>query len=184
MELRLQSAVHDWRSVMNLYKFHTKPNQLDGYEQRADVPDIAYEMVWDIPTDKRSRYEKVIAKDPRTAYLYATGMARGRWPVGEDAISSSPEYAYKYALYVIDARWPEGEPAIATDPGWAYKYAIMVIGGRWIEAEPVIATEARWAYGYFVSVIKSRWPEAEPIILADETYGPKYRDWFMNGDQS
>jgi len=71
--------------------------------------------------------EAEIAKDPRSAYRYASHVIKGRWPEGEKAIAKDPESAFLYARDAIKGRWPEAEAAIAKDPGWAYLYAKDVI---------------------------------------------------------
>ena len=107
---------------MNLYALHTNPEQLEGYENRLRVPELAYEY------GRRHGFKdelvSVVAKDTKYAYQYAFDVIRGRFPEGEAAIAKDPDWAYKYARGVIGGRWPEGEAAIAKDPYWAVKYEI------------------------------------------------------------
>ncbi len=104
---------------MNLYKYHSNPEQLDGYKKRAfRVPELAY----DLAKEKGKRV-----------------------PEAEPAIMQDPSWAYRYALGVIGDRWPEAEPVIKQDPEMAYWHARFVIGDRWPEAEPVIMKQpSRW----------------------------------------
>ena len=131
---------------MNLYKFHTNPEQLEGYENRLRIPMMAYEY----GTQHGFTDELVssVAKHPELAFKYARNIIESRFPEGEAAIATDPELAFEYAWEIIEGRFPEGEAAIATDPRWAYYYASHIIKGRWPEVEPVIATDPRWA-GYY-----------------------------------
>ena len=131
---------------MNLYKFHTNPEQLDGYENRLRVPMMAYEY-----GDKHGfagELVSAVAKDPQWAYKYARFVIKGRFPEGEATIATDPGRAYEYADYVINGRFPEAEAAIATSPTWAYHYAKYVIKDRWPEGEAAIAKTPKWASGY------------------------------------
>ena len=55
---------------MNLYNFHTNPEQLEGYKNRLRVPKLAYE--------------------------YARDDIKGRWPEAEDMIAKDPSWARYY----------------------------------------------------------------------------------------
>ena len=131
---------------MNLYKFHTKPGQLSGYENRLRIPSLAYEY------GRRHGFTdelvSAIATDPESAYHYARRVIEDRWPEGEAAIAENPKTAYFYARNVIKGRWPEGEAAIAKDTTYAYEYALSVIKGRWPEGEAAIAKKPTWARAY------------------------------------
>ena len=136
---------------MNLYKYFTHPEQLDGYENRIRIPDIAYraaengEITWE-------QAEPYIMKDPRSAC----------WN----------------ALVVLKHRWPEAEQYIVKDPWWTYWYAYNILKHRWPEAEPYIMKDPRSAYLYVFRVIKRRWPKAEPHIMKDLKRWNKYKRAF------
>ena len=105
---------------MNLYDFHTNPEQLEGYENRLRVPMFAYEY------GRRHGFTdelvSAVAKHPKSAFEYAWEIIEGRFPEGEAVIATDPQYAYWYAKNVIKDRWPEAEPVIAKDPDWARAY--------------------------------------------------------------
>jgi hypothetical protein len=139
-------------SEMDLYKYHSNPETLPGYEKRhLIVPELAYETLKSgqplTPEDKQLA-ERAIAKDPERACYYATNVIEGRFPEGEAAIAKDPEWAYNYAENVIKRRWPEGEAAISKNPMWAYWYARYVIEGRWPKGEAAIATDLEYATQY------------------------------------
>ena len=83
--------------MLNVYKYHTKPNQLDEYENR-------------------------VAIIPELAYYYARDIIKGIWPEAEPYIMKDPHYAYYYALYRIEGRWEAAEPYIMKDEYWWNKY--------------------------------------------------------------
>jgi hypothetical protein len=139
-------------SEMDLYKYHSNPEQLKGYEKRhLIVPELAYDTLSSgqklTPEDKQLAL-KAIARDPEIAFDYATDVIEGRFPQGEAAIAKNPELAYYYARDVIEGRWPEGEAAIAKDPVWACYYARYVIKGRFPEGEAAIAKNSEYATQY------------------------------------
>ena len=118
---------------VNLYKYHTNPEELDRYSERED---IVPELVWDQVRKGKKLNQKqlaALAKSPKYAYQYAEGVINGRFPEGEKAIASEPYYAYFYAKDVIKGRFPEGEKAIASNSDSAYFYAKDVINGRFPE---------------------------------------------------
>ena len=59
---------------MNLYKYHTNPEQLDGYENRLRVPRFAYE--YGVENGFTDELVSVIATDPQWAseYEHAFGV--------------------------------------------------------------------------------------------------------------
>ena len=59
--------------------------------------------------------EKVITKEPESAYLYASNILNRAWPEAEPYIMKDPFLAYKYARLVLKKRWPEAEPFIYKD---------------------------------------------------------------------
>jgi hypothetical protein len=155
-------------SEMDLYKYHSNPEQLKGYEKRhLIVPELAYETLKSgkklSPEDKQLAL-KAIAKDPWMVYKYATEVIKGRFPEGEVAIAKSPKWAYYYATDVIKRRFPEGEVVISKDPYYAYYYATDVIKRRFPEGEVVISKDPYYAYSYAINVIKGRFPEGEAAI--------------------
>lgn len=137
---------------MNLYKYHSKPEVLDGYEDRIyRVPEMAL------------------------AYAKKRGL---RVPEAEEAIMRSPRYSYYYTRDIIRGRWLEAEPVIKKSPFWAYRYSRDVIYRRWTEAEPYIMQEPLWAYWYAKDVIGGRWLEAESYIEQDESVWNDYKRYF------
>ena len=70
--------------------------------------------------------ENSIKKDLWSAYWYAHGVLKQRWPEGEDVIKKDPRSAYIYAADVVKQRWPEGEDVIKKDPDWWSKYQKLI----------------------------------------------------------
>ena len=138
--------------MLNLYKYHTKPEKLDQYENRLTIV-------------------------PELAYKYAVETNQ-RFEAGERAIMKDPYYAYLYALNIIEGRWREAEPYIMKDPDYAIQYARDIIKGRWPEAEPYIMNNPYYAYWYARDIIKGRWPEAEPYIMKTNFYWDNYKNRF------
>ena len=64
--------------MMNLYKLHTNPEQLYGYDRRIEIPEFAWEMTDD---KQRKKMASVWIRDAKTAVWYAfhylKKMARG-----------------------------------------------------------------------------------------------------------
>ncbi|RWZ84368.1 MAG: hypothetical protein EO766_17260 [Hydrotalea sp. AMD] len=99
-------------SMLNLYKFHSQPQNLDHYnDQDSIIPNLAL---------KKSLYN------------------RGRSPDLEPVILKDTKCAFDYARKVIRDRWPEAEPRIMKDPYAALGYAETILKDRWYEAEPYI----------------------------------------------
>ena len=129
-------------------------------------------------------------------YRYASKRRRldKRWPEAEPYIKKDPRYAFIYASGIINKgkylgiRWPAAEPYIKKDPKYAYMYTYYVInkseglGERWPEAEPYIMRSPEHAYMYTYNVINkgkklgNRWREAEPDIIKDPDYAIFYAD--------
>jgi hypothetical protein len=72
---------------MNLYNYHSNPEQLHGYEQAHEsVPIIIWEKYKKNPEELRKR-EDILAQDPEYSYRYARDVLNGPFPKGEDAIA-------------------------------------------------------------------------------------------------
>lgn len=191
--------------MLNLYKKHTNPKKLFGYAKAYEtIPELAWARF--SSKTERWRREKVWAKDPKFAYLYAKEVLHKRWPaveptiatsaawscsyaidvlgyeqrflLGEPAIAASPENAFKYALHKIRGAWPPGEPAILTDPEFAYKYAKYVLGAPWPKAENTIAQDSHYALLYAKNVLNNRFPLGEPAIKNDKWAKDSYELYF------
>jgi len=102
---------------MNIYKYFTRPEQLDGYENRFRIPSLAYEAAQNGEITWKQA-EPYIMKDPELAYLYAFGNLNHRWPEAEPYIMKNPWWAYWYAHDILKRRWPEAEPYIMKNPWW------------------------------------------------------------------
>jgi hypothetical protein len=143
--------LRDLFEAMDLYKYHSNPEKLHGYDKKhMATPEMAFGALKSgkLNAQQKKEAESVVATDPEYAYLYARNVIQGRWPEAEPVIAKDPQWAYTYARYVIKGRWPEGEPAIAKKADRACLYARDVIKGRWPEAEPVIAKDPKWAKNY------------------------------------
>jgi len=92
---------------MNLFDLHPKPETLKGYQQRFQVPELAYEEAVKRAKGKKGQerrspdLEQVLVKDPVWAFMYARDVIKGRWPEAEPVIATSPEDTYYYGLYLI-----------------------------------------------------------------------------------
>jgi len=134
---------------MNFYKYFTRPEQLDGYENRFRIPGLAYQ---------------------------AAQTGEITWKQAEPYIMKDPKWAFRYALHILNHRWPEAEPYIMKDPWWAYGYARNALQCRWPEAEPYIMKDPWSAYLYARHVLKRRWPEAEQYIMKDPEWWDEYKE--------
>ena len=105
---------------MNLYDFHTNPEQLEGYENRLRVPMMAYE--YGTQHGFTDELVSAVAKHPKSAFEYAYYIIKGRFPEGEATIAKNPQWAFFYAAEIIEGRFPEGEAAMSKDPHWASRY--------------------------------------------------------------
>ena len=131
---------------MNLYKLHSNPEILDGFDQRTDVPEILEDLAW---TKQEPAIEQKIMKDPKLAYHYARRFFKGvGWPAAEKYIMKDPVAAYYYAKFVLEEPWPAAEKYIITDPLSASWYAIDVLKRRWPAAEDDIIEDGRWWNDY------------------------------------
>jgi hypothetical protein len=169
---------------MDLYKYHSNPETLPGYEKRhLIVPELAYKTLKlrkKLSSEDKQLALRAIAKSPNVAYYYATDVIKRRFPEGEVVISKHPYYAYNYAATVIKGRWPEGEAAISKDPEWACYYAENVIKGRFPEGEAAIAKSPNMAYYYATNVIEGRFPQGEAAIAMDPHFAKKYKSFLKD----
>jgi lambda repressor-like predicted transcriptional regulator len=147
---------------MNLYKLHSKPKTLDHHDQAFEkVPELVWQKYKGKPAELKKR-EKVLARDPKTAFYYAAYVLKKPWPAGEAAIAKDAGWAYEYADYVLKKPFPAGEAAIAKDTeGYAYLYAREVLKGRWPRGEAAIAKDPVWARPYAYYVLKLSETEAK-----------------------
>ena len=161
---------------MDLYKLHSNPETLDGFDQQSNVPEI----LRDLARSKQDlAIEQKIIKHPRFAYEYAEYVLDRRWPEAEKYIMKHPESAHRYANKFFKDGWPEAEQYIMTDPWPAYSYAKKFFKGvGWPEAEQYIMTDPTWAARYAIDVVERRWPEAEDDIIEDEEEWNEYTDTF------
>ena len=113
---------------MNLYKLHSKPEQLDGYEDKLYIPQFADEeikyLVRRNTTDEEASYIKpYIVKRPELSSLYIAFILNHKpWPEAEPYIMKNPEYAIWYATLVLKRRWVEAEKYIKQDAAAWKKY--------------------------------------------------------------
>ena len=146
---------------MNLYKFHSKPETLDHYDEAHEkVPKLVWEKYKNHPAELKKR-EKVLARDPKTAYLYAQSVLNGPFPAGEATIAKSAEYVHYYALQVLGKPFPAGEAAIAKSTKYAYFYTLYVLKKPFPAGEAAIAKDATYAYNYARNILKLSREEAQ-----------------------
>ena len=163
----------------DIFALHPDKEKAEKLKAKATEtnPKLAWEKYEDDINELKKR-EHLWAKDPETAYDYARGVIKGRWPKGEKAIASDAESAYYYAKYVIKGRWTKGEKALASDPQFAYYYAGEFIGDRWPAGEKAIASEPQFAYYYAREFIGDRWPEGEGAIVTSDKHAKAYAEEF------
>src|SRR6266851_3388301 len=156
---------------MNLYKFHSIPSRLIGYDVAFEqVPELAWEKYGRNIEELRKR-EYLWKHSAKCAFAYACNVIKRRFPEGEAVIATSAAYSYNYAMLVIKGQWlEEGEAAIATSAWDASSYACYIIKGRFPKGEVSITTSAQWSYYYVQDIIKGRFPEGEDIITKDPIY--------------
>jgi hypothetical protein len=126
--------------------------------------------------------EKVIAKDPHYAVLYAIEILHGeRFPEAEHFIVKDPENAFFYVREILHKRWPEAEPYIRLDGKYAPLYARDIIGKRWPEIEDDIlyGGDLDTIYDYAKNCVYGAWPEAEPLIAKDAKKSYQYAKFVL-----
>ena len=85
--------------MINLYKLHSKPKTLFGYDHVMQVPELAWIM-----TKDRHKLKSIWLQDPEYAYRYAL-LTKKPWPEAEPVIAQDAKYAFKYAE-LIKQRFP------------------------------------------------------------------------------
>ena len=163
--------------MINLFKLHSNPETLYGYDHIIQIPQMAWAMT---DVKQKRKMTDLWLKDPETAVRYATKVMEKRWPEAEPIIAKSAKYAYEYANF-FPGRFLEGEPAIATVPTFAYSYARHKIGGRWPEGEAAIATDPDEALNYADKIIKGPWPPGEAAIARDPLIAFYYAEDIIQG---
>ena len=175
--------------MINLYNLTTNPEELPGYKQQDDVPELLWDKIRKMHPDLRpasigvmgaekrhaitvmnneyKKHEDVWAKDAGTAYDYAKNILQGRFPAGEAAIKTDPEFAMMYAINILKARWPAAEPYILNggDPVNIAVYCTNFKIKDWPEGVKVILTDITAISMYARSVINGRWEAGEQAIL-------------------
>jgi hypothetical protein len=152
---------------VNLYKLHTNPESLLGYEEAMKDPDIAW-GTHENNHDKLRELENLWTKSAEYSYYYARDVLKNRFPKGEDIIATDAHWSYEYAEYVLKPLgvrgFPQGEDAIATDALSSYLYAKDVLKDRFPQGEDAIATNANNSYWYARDVLEDRFPKGEAVI--------------------
>ena len=125
---------------MNLYKFYSNPEELNGYEDRIYyVPRLAFEALEENPNrEDKNRLEDGITKNPKYAFIYADSVLHAPFPKGEDAIAKSGYYSYWYAREILKGPFPKGEDVIAKDAERSCRYAVYILKGPFPKGEDVM----------------------------------------------
>jgi len=111
---------------MNLYKFHSNPERLIGYDLALEqVPELAWDRYID-NIEELKKKEYLWKQDAHYAYWYARDVIQGRFPEGEAVIATSAYWAYWYARDIINGRFPEGEASIATNAAYINSYTHLI----------------------------------------------------------
>ena len=142
---------------MNLYEFHSKPEELNGYEDRiCYVPKLAFEALEENPNrPDKDKLENAITKNAKQSYMYSCYTLKGPFPKGEDAIAKDTKYSTWYAKYVLKGPFPKGEDTIAKDAWLSYEYAKEVLNGPFPKGEETLRNSRLWSgYQSFLKDLK------------------------------
>jgi hypothetical protein len=133
---------------MNLYNYHSQPEDLHKHKEAEDsVVEVFWDKYKNNPKELKKR-EPAIAKSAEYSYYYAKNVIHGKFPLGEAAIAKDSYYSYYYARDVLKGRFPLGEPAIAKDAEYSYWYAKYVLKGEFPLGEPAIKRDKKNWKGY------------------------------------
>jgi len=86
---------------MNFYEYYTKPEELDGYDNRHDF--IVSSIMHNALTTKKKltdKQEKIISYNPLASQLYAIHILKGPFPLGEPAIKRDKLYWKQYLEFI------------------------------------------------------------------------------------
>ena len=133
---------------MNLHNLHNDPKSLDYIDDVDMVPTLF------CPAEDKRQYEKLWARNPKTACLYSCWIIKKPFPLGESAIAKEARYSYWYARDVLGAAFKLGEPAIATDDCYSHWYARDVLKKRFKLGEPAIKRGDAENRAFYESFIK------------------------------
>lgn len=173
---------------LNLYKFHTAAEDLEGYHKvMTDNPEMALEQA-KLKKERDHFLESILYKDVSTGVKYATRVLNKRWPKLEEVIleavdepRNSLDFYSAVALYTkkLVGEWPEAEGLLARNPYSATSYAQHVLKGRFPRAEPVIVRHPYYAAPYAIHQMNERWPDAEAYMLKElkEEYNNNVPDY-------
>jgi len=116
---------------------------------------------------------------PKKAY---TRLKNGdKDPVLVRAVTKSPQYAFLYASIVLDGPFPLGEPIIAKHPGYSYSYALYILKGPFTLGEPEIAKYAAHSFWYANEILKGPFPLGEPAIYNNSDFKDHYEKEILKG---
>jgi hypothetical protein len=91
---------------MNLYKFHSDPTQLNGFDSSHNIPYV-FVGLWPalrfpiFPKDLTAKQISLIAKVPEFAYYYAKDVVKGRWLEAEPYIMKDSYWWDRYETYFL-----------------------------------------------------------------------------------
>lgn len=123
---------------MNIYKFHSNPVELIGYDDQVKIcPAAALSWALAELIDIPQSILNTIAKEAFTSFKWAY-YTNKPFPLGEDAIATNAQLSYKYALLILNKAFKKGEPAIAQHPVFSLRYATKVLKDRFPAGEPTI----------------------------------------------
>jgi len=97
---------------MNLYKLHSKPEQLDHYDEQWKMPEKAWNLITKMhyADHKDTRHlAKYIKYLPYKSYIYARDIMNGeRFYEAEPYILQEPVAAASYYRWIIGAEYNDG----------------------------------------------------------------------------
>ena len=130
-----------------------------------------------------SRYEEILARDPRLSEYYAREILKGPFPLAEATLAKDVKHGLSYALNRLKGRFPAFEALLYAEGslGQMITYAMECVKGRIPEVESRIAQEPEAALRYARYVLEQPWPDAEPSLLSDILSSVHYADYVLNG---
>ena len=99
------------------------------YLPKIDTPEFAYKYCKKYKVKNNSKMEKLIAKDPKISYFYASFILEGKFELGEAVIKKDNFFSILYADNVLKGRFELGEPVILKDR-WVKQQYIELLNSK------------------------------------------------------
>ncbi len=177
---------------MNLYNYHSSPEQLDNFDKRhLFFYDVAYDRVKQDPSEKNIANLVKLLNAIEQPFEVQNGMRNilqlfpdnktTGFKIFVQQLAKYSKLAITYATHIINDRFPAGEQAIMSVPRNAVSYAEYIIKDEWPEAEPsILASGNVDVIGHYIfKVLDRRWPEAELILQQNDWYWNSYKEDYL-----